>query len=106
MSSIPSDLPPAPYRVLNVGNGRPVGVLRLLEILEELTGRSARRVYLPPAPGDVPATWADIEPLERLTGFRPLTSLEEGLQQFVAWYEKEGRYLDIPDSDRSPSCFH
>ncbi len=76
----------APYRVQNIGNNQPVQLLRLIEILEKALGRTAEKVMLPIQPGDVPATFADIEPLAEDTGFRPQVSIEEGVKRFVEWY--------------------
>jgi UDP-glucuronate 4-epimerase len=83
-----------PYRVVNVGSGRPVSVLTLVQTLEKLIGQKAKLCHCPPAPGDMAATWADIEGLAKLTGFRPRISLEEGLKAFVEWYQREGALLD------------
>lgn len=76
----------APYRVQNIGNNQPVQLLRLIEILEKALGRTAEKIMLPIQPGDVPATFADIEPLAEDTGFRPQVSIEEGVKRFVEWY--------------------
>ncbi len=76
----------APYRVQNIGNNQPVQLLRLIEVLEEALGRKAKKLMLPIQPGDVPATFADIEPLTDDTGFRPQVGIEEGVKRFVEWY--------------------
>lgn len=76
----------APWRVYNIGNHTPVTVNDLLGILEDLCGRRAVRVDRPKPPGDVEATFADVESLSRDFGFRPSTPLREGLARFVAWY--------------------
>ncbi len=76
----------APYRIYNIGNNRPVELLRFIEILEELTGRTAQKRMLEMQPGDVPTTFADIDDLARDFNFRPSTSLEAGLKKFVEWY--------------------
>lgn len=76
----------APYRVFNIGNNKPVELLSFIKVLESALGRKAQLNLLPMQPGDVPATFADITPLEELAGFSPSTSLEEGLPEFVAWY--------------------
>ncbi len=78
----------APYRVQNIGNNQPVQLLRLIEVLEEMLGRKAEKILLPIQPGDVPATFADIEPLAEDTGFRPQIGIEEGVRRFVDWYWK------------------
>lgn len=76
----------APYRVFNIGNNKPVELLRFIEVLEEKIGKKAIKNFMPIQPGDVPETYADIEALENAVGFRPLTSIEEGISNFVDWY--------------------
>jgi UDP-glucuronate 4-epimerase len=76
----------APYRLYNIGNNNPVELLHLIEVLENALGRKAEKNYLPMQPGDVPATYADVDDLSRDVGFRPATSIEEGVDRFVAWY--------------------
>lgn len=80
--------PVAPWRVVNVGSGRPVRLEALIEAIEAATGRAAHRRLLPMQPGDVPTTWARTELLERLTGHRPFTPIEEGVARFVHWYRE------------------
>lgn len=76
----------APYALFNIGNHQPVEVLRVVEILERHLGVEAIRNLLPPQPGDVEATWADVDDLARAVGWRPVTDIEEGLARFVAWF--------------------
>jgi UDP-glucuronate 4-epimerase len=76
----------APYVVYNIGNSAPVELLRFIEVLEDTLGRKADKVLEPAQPGDVPATFADVADLERDIGFRPSTSIEDGLSRMVAWY--------------------
>lgn len=76
----------APYRAVNIGSGRPVGLEDFIATIEDAVGRKAIRRNLPMQPGDVPATWASTAVLERLTGFRPATPLPHGIDAFVAWY--------------------
>jgi len=76
----------APWRIYNVGNNRPEDLTRVVALLEQELGRTAERQLLPMQPGDVPATYADIDDLAREVGFRPATSIEDGIRQFVAWY--------------------
>ena len=78
--------PAAPYRLLNIGNGRPVELLAFIAAIERALGRKARRNLLPLQPGDVPETFADIEPLVHDFGYRPQTMIETGIAQFIAWY--------------------
>ena len=75
--------PAAPYRVVNIGNGQPVRLLTFIEAIEKSIGKPAQRNYLPMQPGDVPATCADTTLLDRLTGFRPSTSVTRGVAEFV-----------------------
>jgi UDP-glucuronate 4-epimerase len=76
----------APYRVYNIGNHHPETLQRFIEVLEECTGREAVKNYMDLQPGDVVETYADITDLQQLIGFRPQTSIEQGLQHFVNWY--------------------
>ncbi len=74
------------HRLFNIGAGRPVGLMRMIEILEQTLGREAIKQYRPMQPGDVAATHADISRLAALTGYAPQTPLELGLPRFAAWY--------------------
>jgi UDP-glucuronate 4-epimerase len=76
----------APWAVYNIGNHDAVELTVFIETLERLLGKAAVRDYLPMQPGDVPATYADIDRLAALTGFAPRTPLADGLARFVAWY--------------------
>jgi UDP-glucuronate 4-epimerase len=76
----------APYRVVNVGGGNPVGLDEFIAVVENAIGRKALRRDLPMQAGDVPATWASTALLEQLTGFKPATPLSDGVRAFVAWY--------------------
>jgi len=76
----------APYKLYNIGNNQPVELMRFIEVLEQQLGRKAEKNMLPLQPGDVPATWADVDDLVRDVGFKPSTLIEEGLERFVAWY--------------------
>jgi UDP-glucuronate 4-epimerase len=76
----------APYRVFNIGNNKPVELLKFIEVLEEKIGKKAIKNFMPIQPGDVPETYADINALEKEIGFRPSTSIEEGIGKFVNWY--------------------
>ena len=77
----------APYRILNIGNHDPVEVKELLSLIEQGLGKKAKIIHAPMQKGDVEATFADTEPLKRLTGFSPQTSLAEGVGRFIAWYK-------------------
>mgnify|MGYP000977376692 CR=1 FL=1 len=76
----------APYRIYNIGNNKPVELLQFIEILEQQLGKIAQKNFQPMQAGDVPATFADIDELAAETGFRPATSLEDGIARFVAWF--------------------
>lgn len=76
----------APYRIYNIGNNAPVKLMRLIEVIEEATSKKAIKNFMPMQPGDVPATYADIEDLARDVGFAPRTPIEVGVKRFVDWY--------------------
>jgi UDP-glucuronate 4-epimerase len=76
----------APWRVYNIGNRKPVQLLRYIEVLEDCLGRKAEKRLLPLQPGDVPDTEADVEALRRDTGYSPSTPIETGVRNFVDWY--------------------
>ena len=77
----------SPYRIYNIGNNRKVDLMRYIEVLEECLGRKAQKNFLPMQPGDVPATYANVDDLVRDVGFKPDTPIEEGIKRFVAWYK-------------------
>jgi UDP-glucuronate 4-epimerase len=76
----------APFRIVNIGGGRPVSVIAFVEILESLLKRDAIRHMLPMQPGDMPRTFACSALLEQLTNYRPSTPLATGVAQFLGWY--------------------
>ena len=76
----------APYRLYNIGNHQSVELMRYIEVLEQCLGRKAEKRFLPLQPGDVPETCADVEDLAREIGYRPRTSVEEGVRRFVEWF--------------------
>ncbi len=78
----------APYKLYNIGNNKPVKLQYFIEVLEEELGKKATKNFLPMQAGDMPRTFADIEPLMKDTGFAPQTSIEEGLKKFVGWYKE------------------
>jgi UDP-glucuronate 4-epimerase len=80
----------APWHVYNIGNSQPVEVTEVVRLIEEAVGKRAIRKLLPMQPGDVPATFADVADLERAIGFRPKTSIAEGVRRFVDWYRARG----------------
>jgi UDP-glucuronate 4-epimerase len=81
----------APARIYNIGNNRPEDLMHVVAVLEKELGRAAVKQMLPMQPGDVLATYADIDDLTRDVGFRPQTSIEDGIRAFVAWYRDHYR---------------
>ncbi len=75
------------YRLLNIGNNTPVSLLEMIEVLEDKLGKKAIKAFLPMQPGDVEMTYADVQPLTDLTGFKPATKLDVGIEQFADWYK-------------------
>jgi len=76
----------APYKIYNIGNNNPVELLRFIEVLEQALGKEAQKNLLPIQLGDVPATYADVDDLMADVGFKPSTSIEQGIVRFVQWY--------------------
>ncbi len=76
----------APWRIYNIGRGEPVELLRYIELMEQALGKTTSKELLPAQPGDVEDTYADIASLTADTGYSPMTSIEQGLQQFARWY--------------------
>ena len=83
----------APYRIYNIGNDRPVALLRYIEVLEKCLGQTAKKNFLPLQPGDVPVTRAGIDDLARDFDYRPQTAIEDGVARFVEWYRA---YYRVP----------
>ena len=77
----------APYRIYNIGNHQPVELMRLIEVIETVLEKKAKINMLPMQPGDVHATYADIEDLSNVVGFVPQTSIEDGVARFIDWYQ-------------------
>ena len=80
------DISDAPYRIYNIGNNQPVELLYFIDCLEKALGRTAIHKLLPLQAGDVEATYADVDKLAAAAGFRPHTSIEDGISRFVVWY--------------------
>ncbi len=76
----------APYRLYNIGNNKPVELMRFIEVIEEKLGKKAVKNLLPIQEGDVPETFADVDDLIRDVGFKPATSIESGIEKFITWY--------------------
>jgi UDP-glucuronate 4-epimerase len=77
----------APYKIYNIGNNQPVTLRRFITAIETATGKKAKENLLPMQAGDVPITYADVDELIADTGFKPSTSIEEGIEKFVEWYK-------------------
>jgi len=77
----------APYKIYNIGNNHPVELIYFIETLEKNLHTKAKKIFLPMQPGDVPATCADVDDLMADVGFKPATSIEEGIKKFVSWYK-------------------
>lgn len=77
----------APYRIYNIGNGSPVKLLDFINAIETSLGIEAKKNMLPMQPGDVHATWAEMDDFFNATGYKPNVSVQEGVQRFVEWYK-------------------
>ncbi|MFS0788248.1 NAD-dependent epimerase [Shouchella sp. 1P09AA] len=77
----------APYKVYNIGNNKPVKLMDFIRTIEKHVGKEAKLEYLPMQPGDVQATYADIDDLKETIGFSPDTTIDEGIGKFVDWYK-------------------
>ena len=77
----------APYKIYNIGNNQPVELNHFIETIEDVLGIEARKEYLDLQPGDVPATYADVEDLMADVGFKPATPIRTGIERFIAWYK-------------------
>ena len=78
----------APYKIYNIGNNQPIQLEKFISVLEEKLGKKAKRNYMEMQPGDVVRTYADVSDLEKDIGFKPSTSIEDGLGKFVDWYKE------------------
>jgi len=78
----------APYKLYNIGNNQPVELMYMIETLEKCLGKTAEKNLMPIQPGDVPATYADVDDLVRDVGFSPATPIETGIANFVNWYRE------------------
>ena len=81
-----ADTSSAPYRIYNIGNHTPVPLSTFIALIEQATGKTAIRNLLPAQPGDVPATYADVDALTKAVGFKPSIPLDVGIRRFVEWY--------------------
>jgi len=93
-------LRPTGFQVINLGSDRPTSLMNLLGLVEKMIGRKADLRFEPVAPGDVRATWADIQQAKAQLNWRPSTSLEDGLSACVGWYRQEREWArTIPTTD-------
>ncbi|GAB1538524.1 NAD-dependent epimerase [Scytonema sp. NUACC21] len=76
------------YRLYNIGNNQPVELMTFIKVIEKTLGKEAKKNFLPMQPGDVLTTYADVDDLIRDVGFKPTTSIEEGINRFVEWYRE------------------
>jgi len=83
----PANSQTAPFRVFNIGSDEAVSLRRYIEVLEENLGIEAHKNMLPMQPGDVAATWADVDDLKSAVGYHPTTTVEDGVKRFVEWYK-------------------
>ncbi|WP_372769494.1 NAD-dependent epimerase/dehydratase family protein, partial [Pseudoalteromonas sp.] len=77
-----------PYRLYNIGNNQPIELMQFINAIEIASGKQAKKLFLPMQAGDVPATFADTTKLESVIGFRPKTSIQDGINAFVDWYKE------------------
>tara|TARA_Y100000768_G_scaffold363383_1_gene322979 strand:+ start:332 stop:1333 length:1002 start_codon:yes stop_codon:yes gene_type:complete len=82
----PKGFESTPYKIFNIGNNKPENLLYFIEVLESCIGKKAKKKFLPMQPGDVKKTFADINLLSSAIDYRPSTSIEKGLKEFVKWY--------------------
>lgn len=75
------------HRIVNIGRSSPVNLLDFIRLLEKYLGKEALKKFMPIQPGDVLSTWADTTALQKITGYKPSTDLEEGIRKFVDWYK-------------------
>ncbi len=76
----------APFKIFNIGNGKPVKLMNFIEVIEKELGVEAKKEFLPMQPGDVEKTWADVSELKKQFDYQPTTTVEEGVKNFLEWY--------------------
>jgi nucleoside-diphosphate-sugar epimerase len=86
-------LRPAGYKIINLGGDHPVKLKYVIKLLEKNLGKKVKVKHLPRHPADVTATWAHIQKAKRLLGWRPRTTIEEGIKKTVSWYFENKRFL-------------
>lgn len=90
----------APYQIYNIGNNQPITLRRFITAIESACGKKAKKNLLPMQPGDVPVTYADIDELITDIGFKPQTSIEDGISKFVNWYKEyyQNKHIDSDET--------
>ncbi|MHC4237154.1 MAG: NAD-dependent epimerase [Planctomycetota bacterium] len=78
----------APYKIYNIGNSSPVELMDFIQAIEQALGKQAEKNMLPIQPGDVPATWADVTDLVEDLDYQPDTTIQDGVERFIAWYKE------------------
>jgi UDP-glucuronate 4-epimerase len=78
----------APYKIYNIGNNNPVELIKFIEVIEGVLGKKAKKQFMDLQPGDVVATYADVDDLMGDVGFKPATPIETGIERFVEWFKK------------------
>jgi UDP-glucuronate 4-epimerase len=78
----------ARYKIYNIGNNHPVELMEFIAIIEKVLGKEAKKEFLDLQPGDVPATYADVDDLIKDVGFKPATSIETGINRFIDWFKE------------------
>ena len=78
----------APYKIYNIGNSNPVELMDFIKAIEKALGKQAQKNMMPLQPGDVPATWADVSDLVEDLDYKPATSIQDGVDQFIEWYRE------------------
>ncbi len=78
----------APYKIYNIGNNQPVELLKFIEVIEAALGKKAKKQFMDLQPGDVVATYADVDDLMQDVGFKPATPIEKGVALFIEWYQR------------------
>jgi UDP-glucuronate 4-epimerase len=82
----------APYKVYNIGNNNPVELIKFIKVIEDALGKKANMEFMDLQPGDVVATYADVDDLMEDVGFKPETPIEIGIKRFVQWFKEFYRY--------------
>ena len=78
----------APFKIYNIGNNNPVELIKFIEVIENALGKKATKQFMDLQPGDVVATYADVDDLIQDVGFKPATPIEVGIERFVEWYKQ------------------